>query len=134
MSKTTNQTISIVVPAVGSVKESKVLESYCNSRFENYDVQFVFLVNSREPTRGTKCESSKEDMHEILSIYNDRYFGSCEENISRLGDFIDLLGDLIVIVGEHDYIDWEVLGKAADAFLQSPLMPWRLILKVPKGK
>lgn len=121
MTKNSNQTISIVVPAVGSVKESKVLDSYYSSQFEHYEVQFVFMVNSREPNRGRKCESTKVRMHEILSIYNDRYFGSCEENISRVGDFIDLLGDLIVIVGEHDYIDWDELGKAAGTFFAKSL-------------
>jgi hypothetical protein len=116
-----SQTISIVVPAVGSVKNSNLLESYDNAQFQCYQVQFVFMVNSREPSRDRKCESTKLGRHEILSIYNDRYFGSCEENISRVGDFIDLLGDLIVIVGEHDSIDWEELGKAAGIFFEKSL-------------
>ena len=121
MTKTLNQTISIVVPAVGSVNDSKVLKSYHDSQFEYYQVQFVFMVNSREPSRDRKCESTKIGRYEMLSIYNDRYFGSCEENISRVGDFIDLLGDLIVIVGEHDCIDWEELGRAAGAFFAKSL-------------
>jgi hypothetical protein len=121
MKKALDQTISIVVPAVSPVKNSKVLESYHNSQFECYHVQFVFMVNSREPSRDRKSELTKAGGHEILIIYNDRYFGSCEENIARVGDFIDLLGDLIVIVGEHDHIDWEELGKAAGIFFEKSL-------------
>lgn len=121
MTKALNQTISIIVPAVSSVKDSKVLESYHNSQFDCCQVQFVFMVNSREPSKDRKCESTKVGRHEVLSIYNDRYFGSCEENISRVGDFIDLLGDLTVIVGEHDYIDWDELGKAASTFFEKSL-------------
>ncbi len=121
MTMTFKQTISIVVPAVSPVNESKVLQTYHKAQFDCYKVQFVFLVNSREPNRTRQSESTKSGMHEILCIYNDRYFGSCEENISRVGDFIDVLGDLIVVVGEHDFIDWEELGKAAGTFFEKAL-------------
>jgi hypothetical protein len=129
MTKTSKQTISVVVPAVGSVKESKVLQSYYDSQFEHYKVQFVFLVNTREPNRGRKPELMNLKMHDILTIYCDRYFGSCEENISRLGDFIDLLGDVIVIVGEHDYVDWKELAVASESFFEKALDAMAINLK-----
>jgi hypothetical protein len=113
--------ISIVIPAVRPVSESSILRSYHQAKFKQYQVQFIFLVNSREPSRLRASESETEGLHEILTIYNDRYFGSCEENIARIGDFIDLLGDFIVIVGEHDLIDWPVLAEAAGTFFRRSL-------------
>ena len=71
---------------------------------------------------------------EDLELGKERYFGSCEENIFRVQDFISLLMPFCVIVGQDDIVDWELLVKALEfrAHHRLEVMSWNLIAKQKK--
>lgn len=113
--------LTIVAPSVADPADSALVTSWRLNPSNRFDVQFVFLINSKLQPSTFACQHEKHSSHSILYVPSDRYFGSCEENISRLGDFIDLLGEYILIVGEHDAIDWVQLEQALDVITSNQL-------------
>lgn len=111
------RTLSVLVPTVSpNIKSAPILQSWPPELVLPFSVQFVFLVNSRQARPPVQVASERMGSHEILSISTDQYFGSCEENIQRSADFLDKLGDCILIVGDHDLIDWTQLVAAVNLF------------------
>jgi hypothetical protein len=75
-----------------------------------------------------KNNIQKFNQYEIVTVVNDRYFGSCEENLYRVGDFSDLLYEHVFCVGEHDFIDWALLNSALERFSEQKLgvLAWNI--------
>lgn len=84
-------------------------------------MQFVFLVNPKVHQRQINVSRQRHATHEVIAVSSDRYFGSCEENIERVVDFVDELADAILIVGEHDYLDWPEIITALGFFRDNNL-------------
>lgn len=104
--------LSLVIPCVQDPASSSIYKSWFSAKDFSYYVQFVFLINSKQHPSRLRSYHQKQGDHEILQVVSDRYFGSCEENIQRVGDFIETLGDYILLVGEHDFVCWEELDHA----------------------
>jgi hypothetical protein len=105
--------LSIIVPTVGRHADCPLPASYLASGIAaRLDVQFVFMLNAKVPA--PHSEVTRIDNVETILVGNDRYFGACEENIYRVQDVARLLRDYVLIIGEHDAIDWESLCAALD--------------------
>ena len=120
--------ISIVIPAVGGIHSSPIIRSFLDIDCPNLYVQFVFLLNGKNIPQDRKSDIIKFDRYEIISVVNDRYFGSCEENLYRSADFSDLFCEFVFFIGEHDAIDWSHLVLALDRFQSQNLavMGWNI--------
>jgi hypothetical protein len=120
--------ISIVIPCVGGVDSSPILKSFHAIQSCGFYVQFVFLLNRKNTSSENKSNIQKFDGYEIITVINDRYFGSCEENLYRAADFSDLFCEFIFCVGEHDFIDWSHLNLALEKFNEQNLgvMGWNI--------
>lgn len=114
--------LSIVIPSVVDHEQSPLLASWRKGLTPSFVPQFVFLINLKQQN-GSKADASIEHKadHDVVIVPSDRYFGSCEENIGRVADCMDLLGDYVVIVGEHDAIDWHQLDLAMEQILSNKL-------------
>ncbi len=123
--------ISIVIPSIGTIDTSPILKSFLNTKEKNFNVQFVFLLNGKITSGDSKNLIKKFDGYEIITAVNDRYFGSCEENLYRAADFSDLFHEYVFCVGEHDHINWTHLHVALERFNSQNLgvMGWNI-----KGK
>jgi hypothetical protein len=108
--------ISIVVLTTGDLERAhRVVDAFAASGIENQlKAQFVYLLNRKDlsfpldqTATGTRAGV------ETVYIGNDRYFGSCEENLFRLRDVVDILKPLVLIIGETDEINWPNLAEAA---------------------
>jgi hypothetical protein len=120
--------ISIVIPSVGEISSSSILKSFQDIKPSNLYVQFVFLLNNKNIIGGAQSYIQKFDGYEIIAAVNDRYFGSCEENLYRAADFSDLFYEYVFCVGEHDFIDWAHLNLALERFDEQNLgvMGWNI--------
>jgi hypothetical protein len=120
--------LSIIIPTVGDIESCLILESFRGIKSKNLYIQFVFLVNKKNISYQLKSNIQKFDGFEIITVVNDRYFGSCEENIYRVADFADLFLDYVFCVGEHDFIDWPHLILALERFNANNLgaMGWNI--------
>ncbi|MEI8156267.1 MAG: hypothetical protein WCH60_05335 [Burkholderiales bacterium] len=100
------------------------------------EVQFVVLQNSKKLDSAQYSEIEKHANHEILRVHNDRYFGSCEENIYRAQDFLDVFHEYVFCVGEHDEIDWPVLCNSLAFFEGNRLdaMGWNILNQQAVGE
>lgn len=105
--------LSLVIPTVAHYTMCRLPQDFLQSGLvERFDLQFVFMQNSkRQQSITEQCEINGI---ETIVVGNDRYFGSCEENIFRVRDLGRILRPWVLIVGEHDRIDWEVLCGAVD--------------------
>ncbi|GLU31491.1 hypothetical protein WKR88_19200 [Trinickia caryophylli] len=108
--------ISIIVLTTGDLTRAhRVMEAYSASPVrETLRAQFIYLVNRKDlsfpPTQTTVAN---RDGIDVVYIGNDRYFGSCEENLFRIRDVIDIVKPLALIIGESDEINWPNLAEAA---------------------
>jgi len=120
--------VSIVIPSMGSIESSPILLSYLESKSQNLYIQFIFLLNKKFYADDKKNNIQKFNQYEIVTVVNDRYFGSCEENLYRVGDFSDLLYEHVFCVGEHDFIDWALLNSALERFSEQKLgvLAWNI--------
>ncbi len=123
--------ITIIIPLVGNISDSKILPSFLESALRNkIYVQFVFLLNSKKAKiKQQKSKYNKYNDYEVLIVPNDRYFGTCEENIYRSQDFSDIFKPLVFCIGEHDFIEWSNLLGAIDFFLKNNLdaLAWNIV-------
>ena len=108
--------LTLVIPTVGDPAQSTVLASWFKGVTFPCFVQFVFLLNPMKQPSGFSSRREMHDTCEVIHVSSDRYFGSCEENISRVADFLDILGEYFLIVGEHDNVNWQELACALEAF------------------
>ncbi len=108
--------VTIIIPSTGSISSSLILQSFLTSEPHSIYVQFVFLLNKKNCTKIIENKIEQFGSHQIISVANDRYFGSCEENLYRSGDFSNLFCERVFCVGEHDYIDWAELELALENF------------------
>jgi hypothetical protein len=120
--------VTIVIPSVGDIGSCRILNYFQEINLQNLYVQFVFLMNKKTVSSELKSDIQKFDNYEIITVANDRYFGSCEENLYRAADFSDLFCDHIFCVGEHDFIDWGRLFLALERFNEQNLdvMGWNI--------
>jgi hypothetical protein len=122
--------VTIVIPAVMDIEHCSIISSYLNSNvIDQVFVQFVYLSNKKEVEKTLNSNIKTFDDHEIIHVMNDRYFGSCEENIYRVQDFAGLFKPLVFLVGEHDNIEWDLLTEALDYFKSHHLdaMGWNIL-------
>jgi len=126
---------TVVIPSVGDVESSPIVQSFLNAKPQDIYVQFVFLLNKKNHLTETKSNIEKFDDYEIIIAANDRYFGSCEENLYRASDFSDLFFDYVFCVGEHDFIDWTELVQAVERCREHGLgvMGWNLKIQQEKS-
>ncbi len=128
--------ISVIIPAVSPLDTCTVIQSFLESSVhDQLFVQFVYLHNPQKVVHGDRSTQTQFETHEILYVASDRYFGSCEENIFRVQDFIELLKPFNVVVGEHDIVDWELLVKALEHRATHDLdaMSWNILSKQLKA-
>jgi len=124
--------ITIVVPSVGPFDAIPVIRNYLSSDSrDRFDVQFIVLMNSKRFNENDVSRVDRADNCEVWYISNDRYYGSCEENISRVEGFSGNFKDLIFCVGEHDVIDWTELARSVAYFRSKDLgaMGWDIVVK-----
>lgn len=106
--------VTILIPTANVEAANKIVNSYLNSNFINrIYVQFVFLVNPKD-VLFLDSKWDKYDSYELIIVYADRYFGSCEENIYRSQDFSSCFKDYIFCIGDGDEINWGLLVDALD--------------------
>ncbi len=124
--------LTIVIPAVKNIEDCSIINSYLEANIANeLSVQFVYLNNKKTVREPSKSSIKNFGNYEIIEVVNDRYFGSCEENIYRVQDFIGLFKPLVFFVGEHDIIDWNALKSAIGYFRENHLdaMGWNILSK-----
>lgn len=108
--------ISIIVLTTGNLDRAHAaLDAYCASPIRNeLRAQFIFLLNRKDLSFPLdKTQVATRDDVQTVYIGNDRYFGSCEENLFRLRDIIDIVKPLVLVIGESDQIHWPNLAQAA---------------------
>jgi hypothetical protein len=108
--------LSIVVLTAGDPERARrIADAYAASDIcSQLRVQFVFLMNRKDlsfPLANT--QTTMHDDVETVYVGNDRYFGSCEENLYRLRDILDIVKPLVLVIGETDEINWRNLVSAA---------------------
>lgn len=106
--------VTILIPTTNIEIASKIVNSFLKSEFTNsIFIQFVFLVNPKTPC-SFNSKWDKYDSHELITVYSDRYFGSCEENIYRSQDFSSCFKEYIFCIGDGDEINWGLLINVLD--------------------
>jgi hypothetical protein len=104
--------ITVVIPTESRDGGNAITQSFRDSPATNFlHAQFVVLVNEKKAA-STPAERVGHDTYEIIKIYSDRYFGSCEENIYRVQDFSEIFEEYVFFVGGHDLVDWNEVSKA----------------------
>jgi hypothetical protein len=105
--------LSLVIPTVAPYTSCKIPQQFLQSGLtDRFDLQLVFMQNAKAPR--PQSETLQIDGVDAIVVGNDRYFGSCEENIFRVRDLGRVLRDMVLVVGEHDRIDWAALCGALD--------------------
>jgi hypothetical protein len=105
--------VSVVIPSTVSASEIEAIRRFRTRRPTCLRTQFVVLVNERFPTN-RPIPSLHEDFDgfAVVSVPNERYFGSCEDNLARTRTLLPALGDYTFFVGDHDDIDWVVVEQS----------------------
>ncbi len=86
--------------------------SLCKA-ISSHKVQFIFLQNNKICSNETSIRTEL-GLFDIVVLENDRYFGSCEENLYRIQSIAGLISDFVLVVGDHDDIDWKILFDAVE--------------------
>jgi len=112
--------LSVVIPTTNKSGHEKVLNDFYLSDPDalKISVQFVSLINSKKPYAYSEIKSLG-GRHELVTVGNDRYYGSCEENIYRITDFVGILGKFVLIIGDTDTVDWLNLSELVKQELSS---------------
>lgn len=107
--------LSIIVLTASNIgRVQTLMESFLESRAKGLiQIQFVCLANRKDLSFPlNKTEVVSDDNCELVFVGNDRYFGSCEENLFRVRDFAGVLKPWVLVIGETDEIDWDNLTAA----------------------
>jgi len=122
--------ITVIVPSISSAEKIPLVESFKQSTHcDEMELQFVILQNAKKTDIVKPSSIEKHTGYEIVRVQNDRYFGSCEENIYRAQDFVDAFHDYVFCVGEHDVIDWALMLEGLHFFEDRQLdaMGWDIM-------
>ena len=126
--------ITIIIPSVKPLEDSDIIPSFLASGIKDrLFVQFVYLRNLRKPD-DKKSGLESFETHEVLTVTNDRFFSTCEENLYRMQDVLGLLKPYIFCIGEHDAMDWAALEAALEyrQLLSIDVMGWNMLYKQAK--
>jgi hypothetical protein len=106
--------ITIILPSTNRALAENFVETFLKFDHRNrFYPQFVILSNNKA-AEFKKGEWIRYPDYEQISIFNDRYFGSCEENIYRVQDFSRCFKKYVICVGEHDELNWSLLANAIE--------------------
>lgn len=128
--------ITIIIPSVKPLGDSDIIPSYIRSGIaERVYIQFVYLRNWRKPDGDMNSRIEPHGTHEIMHVMNDRFFSTCEENMYRTQDFVEMFKPFVFLVGEHDAMDWAALETALDyrERLSLDVMGWNIFYKQKKA-
>jgi hypothetical protein len=100
--------LSVVVPTTSSEAPAGFINSFLASEApQHLSIKFFFLINKKRTTDKNTGDVVFSDCYSIFSIYSDRYYGSCEENLYRIRDFFDLLDEQVIVLGDTDEVSWD---------------------------
>lgn len=105
--------ISIVLPTMRAPDQCPLPTQFLASGLQDrLDVQFIFMLNGKQP----RPDSGLGNFNglEAIILGNDRYFGSCEENAYRSQDVARRMRSYVLMMGEHDHVDWAAMADALD--------------------
>ena len=127
--------VTIVIPSIKPLEECNLISSFLESNVVGIIYpQFVFMYNGKGIDPDCSTKTSVLDSHELIIVGNDRYFGSCEENIYRTQDFVNLFKERVFWIGEHDIVQWSTLHNALE-FAQSncvDMLGWNVVYSEEK--
>ncbi|MBV2352098.1 hypothetical protein KUL97_10325 [Synechococcus sp. HK05] len=87
-------------------------------------IQIVGLINLQRGDRaGKRIELEIEGKHQLVKAYSTNFAPTCEDNLARLLDFIGILGNHIIIIGDHDIIQWDYIPSLLQVFDQADPKP-----------
>lgn len=112
MNKKHQTAVSVVVPATNETEVKKLISDFLLVQDTvSFCLQVIVLWNLDDNhCKGKSLEGF--DNLDIIELENKRYFSSCEENLYRVEDVLNDVGDYIFFVGCHDQINWGLVDKA----------------------
>jgi hypothetical protein len=103
--------LSVIVPTTKPGGSDHCLIAQAEAIQHDISIQFIFLINSGAP-HNPLYRVSHIGKISVIEVGNDRYYGTCEENLFRVRDVITELGEYILCVGDHDEVNWSSLVLA----------------------